>query len=209
MSNHCCKRFNRGWIFQLIEGTRSVRRLPTYDGLTIAADRGYFSRDMIQFFTEDLQVDFLGTHKRAFEYPFKYGSGYVAERHPGVEVPLQCHKAAYWARNDTFSGSAGVIYACSYRENNWRKRVGNLITNMDVLGPGKWACLPKSRSKAAFRRRAEAGNYQHVCTSLKDLVSQAGVVLKDIERGVQFLTVEQLVSPQGISHHFETRCIVP
>lgn len=66
-------------------------------GLLMAYDRGYITKELMEFVLYSLSADKIGTHKRTPNFPSLYGSGSVAERHKGLKIPEKGGLAVFYA----------------------------------------------------------------------------------------------------------------
>ena len=103
-------------LVQLIQGVPTVGAIQPMVDAVFAADRGYNSKETIDFINEKLGATGLGTHKRSLDYPFVFGDGPITKRHKGMRVSERGCRAIYSATRRPQSCSGRAIEASVYRE---------------------------------------------------------------------------------------------
>lgn len=102
-----------------------------------AADRGYNSKETIEFVGGTLGASLLGTHKRDLWYPYVFGDGPITARHKGVVVSEKGCRAVYNARLRSGARSQiRQVEACIYRE-SCSGRIAALVHNNAAMFPSR------------------------------------------------------------------------
>ena len=140
-------------LTQLLQGASTNGALLPMPEAIFAADRGYNSKDTIQFVGGTLGASLIGTHKRDMWYPYVFGDGRITVRHKGVLVSAKGCRAVYNARLRPTAGDnfgARPVEACIYRE-SCSGRIAALVHNNSSLFPSRCFTLVL---KEAFRTQS-------------------------------------------------------
>ena len=121
---------------QLLQRASTTGALRPMPDAIVAADRGYNSKETINFVSNVLSASLIGMHKRDLWFPYVFGYGPISRRHRGMVVSEKGCRAKYSAR---LKGSAcnrqiRTIEACLYRE-RFSGRIAAKIHNNGFLFP--------------------------------------------------------------------------
>ena len=106
-------------LVQLLQGASTTGALRPMAEAIFAADRGYNSKQTLQFDGDVLGASIIGTHKRDLTYPYVFGSGPITKRAKGMVVSEKGCRAVYIATKKTEGSTRRVgrdLEACLYRE---------------------------------------------------------------------------------------------
>ena len=126
-------------LAQLLQGVSTTGALRPLPDAIFPADRGYNSKESIEFVSGVLGASILGTHRRDMWYPYVFGDGPISRRHKGMVISEKGCRAVHTARlrNGTSRASrARAVEACVYRE-SCSGRVAALIHNNSSLFPSR------------------------------------------------------------------------
>ena len=170
-------------LFMSIQGLRHPEDITTRPGLIIACDRGYITKDTIDFILHRLGADVIGTHKRTLGFPFTYGSGAVSIRHKGIKIPEQGARAVFYAKKVvrpgvSISSSRRVsLTAIAYRE-AVNGRIAFLVTSLRSLGGG-WSSI-SAMSRILFTRHVSYSESFSTNTAVGTLHTESLVGFKRV-----------------------------
>ena len=124
-------------LAQLVQGASTSGALRPMPEAVFAADRGYNSKETIEFVGGTLGASLLGTHKRDLWYPYVFGDGPITARHKGVVVSEKGCRAVYNARLRSGARSQiRQVEACIYRE-SCSGRIAALVHNNAAMFPSR------------------------------------------------------------------------
>ena len=123
---------------QLLQGASTTGALRPMMDAIVAADRGYNSKETINFVSNVLGASLIGTHKRDLWFPYVFGDGPISRRHRGMVVSERGCRAIYSAR---LKGSAcnrqmRAVEACLYRK-RCSGRIAAMIHNNGFPFPSR------------------------------------------------------------------------
>lgn len=103
-----------------------------------AADRGYNSKETIEFVPDTLGATLIGTHKGDLWIPFVFGDGPITRRHRGMVVSEKGVRAVYsaWLKKGRRSTTTRAIEACVYRE-SCSGRIAAFVHNNSRIFPSR------------------------------------------------------------------------
>ncbi|CDF34053.1 unnamed protein product [Chondrus crispus] len=135
-------------LAQLLQGASITGALKPMADAIFAADRGYNTKETLNFVSKTLGASLLGTHKRDMTYPFVFGSGAITRRSKGMVVSEKGCRAVYVATlksNLSVRRSGRELEACLYRESCSGRIAAMIHNNRRLFKSRSFTIVPHSR----------------------------------------------------------------
>lgn len=118
-------------LIQMLQGASTTGALRPMGEAIFAADRGYNTKETLNFIGNKLGASILGAHRRDLTYPFVFGSDPMSRRHKGMAVSENGCGAVYVATLKSNSSSRPIgrdLETCLYRK-SYSSRIAAMVHN--------------------------------------------------------------------------------